>query len=100
MGKAKPMCIGALIFEKQADAIEHFKAMLGRYRIGQRTNDIDSVELGVLLQSHKDYESKVGAGVSHLVVMDDGYGWKCFGIVRTDASLEDFSYRRCITQIW
>lgn len=100
MGRAIPITIGALSFGKQGDAIAFFKSMLSRYRIGDRVSPVDEVHLRELLRRHVNCEEKIGVGIAHIVVMDDGYGWKCFGVERTDGSIEDFTYRRCITQIW
>lgn len=100
MGVAKPVTIGGRQFARQKDALEFFKAMLGRYNPGQRVNAEDAIDLANLLKRHRNYEDKVGLGVDYFVVMDDGHGWKCFGIVRVDGTLIDFTYVYCVTQRW
>lgn len=45
-----------------------------------------------VLSNHVDWDIKVGVGIDHLEVMPDGYGWKCFKIVRTDNTSTDISF--------
>ncbi|MEQ8499124.1 MAG: DCL family protein, partial [Sneathiellaceae bacterium] len=85
-------------FEKQGEATSFFKAMLNRYRPGERVNDEDSLDLAALLERHTEYVAKVGCGVSHFEVMLTDHGTQCFRIVRTDGSGTDFSYPHCIAQ--
>ena len=42
-GVSKPVDLATLSFEKQGDATAFFKAMLNRYRPGERVNDEDVV---------------------------------------------------------
>lgn len=100
MGIAKPLTIGQRFFARQKDALDFFKSMLGRYSPGQRVSSEDAIDLSSLLRRHRDYEDKVGAGIDYFVVMDDGHGWKCFGVVRIDGSIIDFTYIYCVTQRW
>ena len=45
---------------------------------------------------HPQFEQKIGCGVGHLEVRNDGYGYKCFHIVRKDGTITDISYTTCI----
>lgn len=85
-------------FEKQGDAIAFFKAVLNRYRPGERVSDEDALDVAALLERHTEYVTKVGCGVSHFEVMMTDHGTQCFRIIRTDDSGTDFSYRHCISQ--
>lgn len=97
---AKPISIGNRKFPRQLDALNFFKQMLARYSPGDRVSDVDAVDLHSLLLRHRDVVKKIGCGVSHFMVQKDGYGGRCFWVVRTDGSQEDFTYKRCVTGIW
>ena len=98
MARGKPVEIATRSFENQSKAIDHFRAMLGRYRPGDRVSDDDALDLSALLERHDEYAQKVGKGVAHFEVMATEHGTNCFRIVRIDGSGTDFSYRHCITQ--
>jgi hypothetical protein len=98
MGRSKPVELATRSFEKQADATSFFKAMLNRYRPGERVNDEDGLDLAALLERHTEYVAKVGCGVNHFEVMLTEHGTRCFRIIRTDGSGTDFSYPHCIAQ--
>lgn|SRR6185312_7984568 len=98
--RAKPVPIGDRFFPRQSDALGFFKEMLGRYNIGETVSPDDVKDLDALLSRHRDVVGKIGCGISHYKVQSDGYGGRCFWIVRVDHSEVDFSYRRCITEIW
>jgi hypothetical protein len=100
MGKAKPLKIGTREFSRQKDALDFFKAMLNRYKIGAIISSDDSVDLLNLLGLHQDCSQKTGVGIKHFNPMVALEGTKCFGITRNDGSLVDFSYQRCVTQRW
>ncbi len=99
MARGKPVKLDTRNFATQSQATAHFKAMLNRYRPGDRISDEDARDLGALLKRHTEYEEKIGAGVRHFeVMMADGYTTQCFRIVRIDGSSVDFSYIHCITR--
>lgn len=97
---AKPVRIGVRYFDRQKDALDFYKEILGRYEIGQRVSQQDEIELMALLGRHQDVASKIGGGVDHFKVDKDGYGGRCFWIVRMDSTETDFTYIRCVTGIW
>jgi len=97
-GRSKPVELAIRSFEKQGDATAFFKAMLNRYRPGERVNDDDALDVAALLERHTGYVTKVGSGVSHFQVVMTEHGTQCFRIIRTDGSGTDFSYPHCITQ--
>lgn len=97
MRNSKPFNIDTRTFEKKGDAHDFFKAMLNRYRIGDRVNAADENDLRSLLKKHTEYEQKIGPGVAHFEVIDGGFGTQCFKIVRIDGTSDDFSYKHCIT---
>jgi hypothetical protein len=98
MGRSKPVDLATRSFDKQGNATEFFKAMLNRYRPGERVNDEHGLDVAALLERHTEYTAKVGCGVSHFQVMMTEHGTQCFRIIRTDGSGTDFSYPHCIAQ--
>jgi len=98
MGRSKPVDLATRSFEKQGDATNFFKAMLNRYKPGERVSDEDGLDVAALLERHTEYVAKVGCGVSHFQVMMTEHGTQCFRIIRTDGSGTDFSYPHCIAQ--
>lgn len=98
MGRAKPVELATRRFEKHGDATAFFKAMLNRYKPGDRVSDEDALDLTALLERHTEYVAKVGCGVSHFEVFMTEHGTQCFRIVRLDGSGTEFSYPHCISQ--
>ncbi|HRI89894.1 MAG TPA: DCL family protein [Candidatus Hydrogenedentes bacterium] len=97
-GRSKPLVLATRSFKKQGDATAFFKAMLNRYRPGERVSNEDGLDVAALLERHTQYVAKVGCGVSHFQVMMTEHGTQCFRIIRTDGSGTDFSYPHCISQ--
>jgi hypothetical protein len=98
MAQAKAVELATQHFATQVLATQFFKAMLSRYKPGDRVNEEDSLHLAALLERHDEYKMKVGCGVDHFSVMMTEHGTPCFRLVRTDGSGTDFSYRHCISQ--
>jgi hypothetical protein len=94
---AKPFALETRSFSSKQDAYNFFRAMLHRYRPGDRVGADDANDLFALLKHHTEYEQKVGAGIDHFEVMRNQYGTQSFEIVRVDISRDDFSYKHCIT---
>jgi hypothetical protein len=99
---AKKVCLpNGQVWLKQGDAMEHFKAMLARYKNGERvTNLQDHNDLSALLIPYDQRlqagaDTKVGVGVSHFTrEVNIGDRWRSAGfhVHRTDGSSIDFSY--------
>jgi hypothetical protein len=94
---AKPFSIETRSFRKKDEANSFFRAMLNRYRPGDRVSDADALDLAALLKCHSDYANKVGSGIDHFCVMTNLFKTQSFEIVRVDATRDDFSYKHCIT---
>lgn len=106
MGKSKIISLpNGRTWPKKGDAIDHFKAMLARYRDGSRVSDAtDHSDLASLLEVYDSVlevgtPSKAGSGVSHFERRRDqdhpGHT-SCFFVVRTDGTTIDFSTRRAL----
>lgn len=98
MGKSIPVQIGSRSFGSKKDALAHFREMLNRYDLGDRVLAEDSADLRELLKRHSDYKRKLGVGVAHFEVLGADFGSRCFHVVRTDGSYEDFSYPHCVNE--
>ena len=106
MGKAKTVRLSnGSFWPKKGDAVDHFKAMLARYRDGSRVSDAeDHGDLVALLDVSDSAlkagrPTKAGVGVSHFERRKDqdhpGHT-SCFFVVRTDGTSIDFSTRRAL----
>lgn len=83
-------------FAAKKDAKAYFRAMLNRYKPGDRVNDDDGKDLASLLTRHPRAGEKIGPGIDHFEVMSADYNTQCFWAVRTDETMERFSYQTCI----
>lgn len=84
-------------FGSKDEATAYFRAMLNRYRPGDRVSDVDAGDLTALLKRHTEYRQKIGAGIDHFEVMAADHGTQCFRVLRIDGTSDDFSYIHCIT---
>jgi hypothetical protein len=100
MGVAKPITLETRHFAKKGDAMVFFKDMLARYRNGERVGPEDERHLLALIKHHTDYSGKVGVGIDHFKVDENTLyvpTSRCFWIIRIDGSIDDISYKHCIT---
>ncbi|MDT0469688.1 DCL family protein [Streptomyces gibsoniae] len=67
-----------------------------RYEDGVALNGADAAFMLRLLHQHPRSAAKVGAGVRAIVVGRFISGSRCFFVVRTDGTCEDFSVPRCL----
>ena len=98
MGKARQIKIDTRTFSKCGDATAFFKAMLNRYKIGDRVTDLDAEDLSAPLKRHEELDEKTGVGISYFKVdaAPEPYSGRCFWIVRHNGSEVDFSYPHCL----
>lgn len=83
-------------FATKREAKAYFSAMLKRYKPGDRVSDEDAKDLASLLKRHPRAAEKIGPGIDHFEVMSADYNSQCFWVMRTDETLERFSYPSCI----
>ena len=90
---------------KKGDAVDHFKAMLNRYEVGDRVEDpTDHADLAALLEVYDSVipvgePTKAGVGVAYFKKgfdVDHPGNTVCFFVVRRDGSSIDFSTRRAL----
>lgn len=96
LGKAIPIRLGNLTFEKKGDALVLVRQTLNRYSPGDRVAPNDEELLRALIERHPDAQLKIGNGIDHFMVRSADYGTQCFWVVRMDGSTERFSYKECL----
>lgn len=99
---AKPVAIGSRSFRTQSSALEHFKALLHRYKDGQCISDQgDHADLVALIERYDPVLDAVGeptkgdGQIAHFERrLNTGIGWSSSGfwVVRQDGTATDFSY--------
>lgn len=103
---AKPVSLSnGRAWRTKNDALAHFKAMLGRYSVGDLVPvGEDHDDLRALLVRYDaascDGTNKIGAGIDHFSKQrNSGEGWSTdgFHVHRIDGSVDDFSYRNAVT---
>ena len=96
MSRAKQVQIGGHSWQFQKDAIAFYKDILNAYQPGDTLTDEDFNDIYALVKNHPNSAAKLGSGVEKIVVAADEYGGQCFHVVRTDASIENFSYAKAV----
>jgi hypothetical protein len=96
MPKGKPVILANKSFPTKQAAHAYFKEMLSRYQPETIVSAEDAKDLVELLNRHPNAAHKRGVGVHHFEVMSADYGTKCFCVVRTNGTREDFSYITCV----
>jgi len=85
-------------FDTQKDAIRFIRSILNKYNLNGKLTKEDFNFISELLKRHSDNKEKVGCGIKEFRVRKNKK-WantRCFYIIRTDGSVEDFSYRSCL----
>ena len=72
------------------------RSIKDRYSDGEPLRGKDRRLLVALLKRHPKATSKIGPGVAAIVVDRFVGGTRCFFVVRTDGTVEDFSIYRCL----
>lgn len=93
---AIPVTVGEVRYDSYIAAQHIFSEMLQRYRPKDNVNNVDAALLHDLIKRHPRSGAKIGLGIAHFQVRTKKHGAKCFHIVRTDGTVEEFSYKRCI----
>lgn len=106
MGKSLPISLpNGKSWPKKSDAAAHFKAMLHRYKVGDRVNDpSDHADLAALVQIYDSVltlgdQTKAGSSIAYFEKRPDADhpgNTACFFVVRTDGTSIDFSIYRAL----
>ncbi|CAK7335434.1 unnamed protein product [Dovyalis caffra] len=69
-----------------------------RYSVDQQLNESDKSVLMMTLYFHPRRDEKIGIGAKDIKVINhpEYRDTRCFSLVRTDGTIEDFSYRKCL----
>lgn len=94
-------------FKRNSEMVEFFRAILTKYSndpTAENGNILGEKEqkylIELLKQGHDRASDKIGVGVKEIVVKPHPkFISKCFVIVRTDGSEEDFSYLKCVDNL-
>ena len=73
-----------------------YKDLLYKYSIGEYLKGQDFNNLLDLLKKHPRAVQKIGVGIKGLLIDRDGYGGRCFYLMRQDGTKEKFSYLKCL----
>ncbi|KAI3925704.1 hypothetical protein MKX01_003263 [Papaver californicum] len=79
------------------DMVSSLQNILYKYPIGHSLNEDEKSTLISALRFHPRGNEKLGSGLREIKVgYHPKYNSRCFNVVRTDGTVEDFSYRKCV----
>src|ERR1041385_6981020 len=82
-------------FFKTKDAIlKRVRGILYGYPIGTQVTSGDCALLLELLQNHPNATEKIGCGIDAFEIRQENSISRCFYLIRTDGSAENFSYKK------
>jgi hypothetical protein len=88
--------IGERAFPTKGEADAYIREVRDKYALGADVTNADDQEFLLdVLDLHPESADKIGPGVDHFEVRDSG-STIGFGIVRSDGSAIDFSWKRCL----
>ena len=97
----KPVELGEHRFSSKKEAKEHYKSILNSVPLGTELGGDEFDQVMALLLSHPNAIQKIRDGVKALKVDRGKYeGNRCFHVVRTDGTVENFSIGKCIDGEW
>lgn len=96
-----PVSLGPRTFDSVDTALFYFRNLAKDWPAGQLMNEFEHKVLSDLLKKcHPTPRSKIKDGVRAFKVdTKESYGSKCFHLIRTDGSVEDFSYLKCLSTV-
>uniref|UniRef100_A0A804LEZ3 EMB514 n=1 Tax=Zea mays TaxID=4577 RepID=A0A804LEZ3_MAIZE len=99
--EGKPVKLGPKEFASAIDMFNYFYALLHSWTPQLEFNKYEQMVLEDLLRKgHAEPAKKIGAGVEAFEIGNHPV-WKshCFFVRRTDGSVDDFSFRKCVDNI-
>lgn len=88
--------IGAYAFPTKRAAQSEIRRILHDTPLGQRLVGAEAELITALVGLHHKADEKIGSGIGWIEVRQIEYGAKGFWIIRTDGSVDDFSYRTAL----
>eukprot|EP00854_Cymbomonas_tetramitiformis_P013980 gene13980-16525_t len=100
--KTGPYTLGPKTFTNITDTYNYFSVLRRECTLNQPLNEYEyRVCVELLKQGHHDVGSKIGCGLKAIKVVEhESWESRCFMIVRTDGSTDDFSTRKCIEALF
>jgi uncharacterized membrane protein YgcG len=94
--------LGPKSFATPEEMIKYFSWILNNMTMNQDMNDYEfSVVDECLRRAHPDAEKKIGCGVKTFQIRNHPeHDTRCYMVLRTDGSCEDFSYRKCVEALF
>ncbi|XP_057524867.1 protein EMBRYO DEFECTIVE 514-like [Amaranthus tricolor] len=97
----EPVSLGPKTFGSSTDMFEYFYKLLHHWPTNVQVNKYEHmVLLDLINKGHPEPQKKIASGISAFEIRQHPE-WKsrCFFVVRTDESVEDFSFRKCVDHI-
>ncbi|KAG6553895.1 hypothetical protein Mapa_004812 [Marchantia paleacea] len=96
-----PVKLGPKLFHSGIEMFTYFYDLLHGWVANVDINKYEHMVLSDLItKGHRDAESKVGSGIKAFQIrFHTGWHSRCYYLVRTDGSVEDFSYRKCVDRL-
>ena len=94
---AKPVQVGSESFKTKGEAKERARTILKETAMGEFVADEHLPFMSSLFWMHPDaLEKAEGEDFPRFLVGGNGFGYRCFYVVRDDGSMTDFSFNICI----
>jgi hypothetical protein len=94
--KRQSYVLGGKEFPSKQAAYREAQTLLQSSQPGQRLSGSDHDFMMDLFATHYNFEEKSGAGVDYIYVRAATMGSQCFAAMRTDGTMTDFSYKKCL----
>ncbi|KAJ7522625.1 hypothetical protein O6H91_18G020200 [Diphasiastrum complanatum] len=96
-----PVQLGPKVFQSGAQMFTFFYDLLHGWVVDYDLNKYETLVLSdLILKGHQEAEKKIGQGIKAFQVKKHPkWHSRCYYLVRTDGTLEDFSYRKCVNHL-
>ena len=97
-----PVKLGPVTFNSGDEMMLWFSHLRAENTLNQNLNDYEAAVVEACIrQGHDKPDSKLGCGVRCIQVrMHPMYRVRTYMVIRTDATMEDFSYRKCVAKLF
>lgn len=97
----EPVKLGPKTFHSGVEMFTYFYDLLHAWVSNVDVNKYEFLVLSDLIKKgHRDAETKIGSGIQCFQVrFHPGWHSRCYYLIRTDGTVDDFSYRKCVDKI-
>ena len=97
-----PVKLGPKSFAAPEEMIKYFSWILNNMTVNQDMNDYELMVVEACLRdAHPEADKKIGCGVKTFQIRNHPeHDTRCYMVLRTDGSCEDFSYRKCVEALF